>query len=278
MKLVNVMIDNEISTEIYEYIIDKINKEGALQFSLIDPDPLRQTPNKAARMAKYAEEAGADAIMVGGSTAHDQGYVDKTIELIKNKLEIPVIIFPGGVANVSKKADAIFFMSLLNSSDPNYIIGQQALSSYLIKTSGIEPISMGYLIIEPGATAGWIGNAKLLPRRKPELTAAYSLAAEMFGFKLIYLEAGSGAQKIPPEIIELCSRVLSVPILAGGGVQSKEDATEFIEAGADIIVMGTFLEEYILKDKGASLKVIIDEIKEAGKDKKKNFKKKLCVE
>lgn len=276
--MVNILIENGTNTDIYEYIIDKINKEGALQFSLIDPDPLRQTPIKAARMAKYAEEAGADAIMVGGSTAHDQGYVDKTIELIKNKLGIPVIIFPGGVANVSKKADAIFFMSLLNSTDPNYIIGQQALSSYLIRTSGIEPISMGYLIIEPGATAGWIGNAKLLPRRKPELTAAYSLAAEMFGFKLIYLEAGSGAQKIPPEIIGLCSKVLSVPILAGGGVQSKEDAREFIEAGADIIVMGTFLEENILKDKGASLKVIIDEIKEVGKDQKKNFKKKLCVE
>ncbi|MHA1149098.1 MAG: geranylgeranylglyceryl/heptaprenylglyceryl phosphate synthase [Promethearchaeota archaeon] len=276
-KLVNFLIENNSETEIYEYIIEKINKEGALQFSLIDPDPLRQTPQKAARMAGYAQEAGADAIMVGGSTAHDQGYVEKTIDLIKNKVEIPVIIFPGGLANISNKADAIFFMSLLNSTDPNYIIGQQALASYLIKTAGIEPISMGYLIIEPGATAGWIGNAKLLPRRKPELTAAYSLAAEMFGFKLIYLEAGSGAQKIPPEIIHLCSKVLSIPILTGGGVQNKEDAKEFIEAGADIIVMGTFLEENILKDKGESLKVIIDEIKEAGKEQNKNFKKKVCL-
>jgi len=255
----------------YSYIINKLNKEGALHFSLIDPDPLRQSPARAARMVKYAVDAGTDAIMVGGSTAHDQGYVDKTIGKIKTNLDIPIIIFPGGITNVSNKADAIFYMSLLNSADPYFIIGQQALASYMIKTSNIEPISMGYLIIEPGATAGWIGNAKLLPRRKPELTAAYSLAAEMFGFKLIYLEAGSGAQKIPPEIINLCSKVLSIPIIAGGGVVCKEDAREFIEAGADIIVMGTYLEKNVLDDKGTSLKVIIDEIKETGKNKSKNY-------
>jgi len=258
---------------IYNKILDMINKDGALQFSLIDPDPMRQTPAKAARMAKFAQEAGTDAIMVGGSTAHNMEYVNKTIELIKERVEVPVIIFPGGLANVSDQADAIFFMSLLNSSSPYFIIGQQALGAYMIKNTNLEPISMGYLIIEPGATAGWIGDAKLLPRRKPELTAAYALAAEMFGFKLIYLEAGSGAQKIPPEIIKLCSRVLSIPVIAGGGVQSAEDADEFVKAGADIIVLGTFLEKNILKDKGASLKVIIDQIKESGKSVKKEYQK-----
>ena len=272
--MVEMMFNESCKTKTYDYIIDKLNKEGALQFSLIDPDPLRQTPNKAARMAKYAQEAGTDAIMVGGSTAHDQGYVDKTIELIKNKVDVPVIIFPGGIANVSKNADAIFFMSLLNSKNPHYIIGQQALASYMIKMSNLEHLSMGYLIIEPGATAGWLGDAKLLPRRKPELTAAYALAAEMFGFKLIYLEAGSGAEKIPTEIIKLCGKVLSLPILTGGGVQNEGDAKEFVNAGADVIVMGTFLEKHVLNDKGASLKIIIDEIKEAGKDKKKQFNKK----
>lgn len=259
--------------KVYNNILDKLNKEGALQFSLIDPDPMRQSPTKAARMAKFAQDAGTDAIMVGGSTAHNMTYVNKTIELIKERVEVPVIIFPGGLANVSDQADAIFFMSLLNSSSPYFIIGQQALGAYMIKNTNLEPISMGYLIIEPGATAGWIGDAKLLPRRKPELTAAYALAAEMFGFKLIYLEAGSGAKKIPTEIIRLCSKVLSIPILAGGGVQTAEDAHEFVKAGADIIVLGTFLENNIFKDKGASLKVIVDKIKETGKSVKKDYKK-----
>jgi phosphoglycerol geranylgeranyltransferase len=219
-------------------------------------------------MAKYAEDAGTDVILVGGSTAFDQTYVDKTIEVIKSKVSVPIIIFPGGISCISPKADAILYMSLLNSSDPYFIIGQQALAAYIIKMSNIEYISMGYLIIEPGATAGWIGNAKLLPRRKPELTAAYALAAEMFGFKMVYLEAGSGANSLPPEIVKLCSKVLSIPIIAGGGVQSREEAITLVEAGASIVVMGTFLENHILTDKGASLKEIIDAMKETAKNNK----------
>jgi phosphoglycerol geranylgeranyltransferase len=272
--MVDIILNNELKNATYEYIIDKLNQDGALHFSLIDPDPLRQSPNKAARMAKLAEDAGSDAILVGGSTAFDQAYVDKTIEQIKSKVSIPVIIFPGGISCVSPKADAILFMSLLNSTDPYFIIGQQALASYMIKMANLEHISMAYLIVEPGATAGWIGNAKLLPRRKPELTAAYSLAAQMYGFKLIYLEAGSGGDRIPPEIINLCSKVLNIPIIAGGGVQNKDDAITFIEAGANIIVMGTFLENNIMNDKGATLKEIIDAIKEtAGMKKTKKFQK-----
>ena len=120
---------NQRKSVIYDYIINKLNTEGALHFSLIDPDPFRQSPNKAAKMAKLAEEAGTDAILVGGSTAFDQAYVDKSIELIKKDVEVPIIIFPGGFANVSKKADAILFMSVLNSNNPYFFIGVQALGS-----------------------------------------------------------------------------------------------------------------------------------------------------
>jgi len=265
------ILDNTVKKSIYEYILNKINKEGILHFSLIDPDPIKQSPNKAAKMALYAEQAGTDAILIGGSTVFDQRFVDDTIISIKEKVNIPIILFPGGISNISKQADAILFMSLLNSEDPYFIIGQQALASYTVRMANLESISTGYLIIEPGATAGWIGKAKLLPRKKPKLTAAYSLAAELFGFKFIYLEAGSGSEKIPSDIIRICSDILSIPIIAGGGVSSKEDARDFAEAGADIIVMGSFLENHLLKDNGNSLKAIIDEIKEVGKTHKKKY-------
>ncbi len=272
--MVDILVDEYIENSTYKYIINKIENEGALHFSLIDPDPLRQGPIKAAKIAKYAEEAGTDAILIGGSTVFDQVFVDKTISSIKENVNVPIIIFPGGISNVSQYADAIFFMSLLNSSDPYFIIGQQALVSYTIKMVKLEYISMGYLIIEPGASAGWIGNARLIPRNKPKLTAAYSLAAEMYGFKLVYLEAGSGSEIIPTDHIKVCSQVLNIPIIAGGGVNNKEDARAFVEAGADIIVMGTYLENNVLQDNGSSLKVIIDEIKDAGKSKNKNYIKK----
>ena len=269
--MVNVLSNKIIEFKTYEYIINKLNKEGALHFSLIDPDPIKQSTKKAGKIAKYAEEAGTDAILIGGSTVFDQRFVDDTIIAIKEVVDVPVIIFPGGFSNVSREADAILFMSLLNSEDPYFIIGQQALASYTIKRANLEPISTGYLIIEPGATAGWIGRAKLLPRKKPKLTAAYSLAAEMLGFKILYLEAGSGGERIPTDIIQLCSNIVNIPIITGGGVNSKETAKEFVKAGADIIVMGTFLEDNVLKDNGTSLKVIINEIKNMGKECPKSF-------
>ncbi|MFX1325320.1 MAG: geranylgeranylglyceryl/heptaprenylglyceryl phosphate synthase [Promethearchaeota archaeon] len=269
--MVDIVIDEYIEKRTYEYIINKINNEGALHFSLIDPDPMRQGVNKAAKMAKFAEEAGTDAILIGGSTVFNQSFVDKTILAIKEKVKIPIIIFPGGISNISPQADAIFFMSLLNSSDPYFIVGEQALASYTIKSANLESISMAYLIIEPGASAGWIGNARLLPRNKPKLTAAYALAAEMFGFKLIYLEAGSGSERIPIEHINMCSSILNIPIIVGGGVITKEDAKAFVEAGADAVVMGTFLENNLLKDNGTSLKIIIDEIKNCSKDYRKAY-------
>ena len=269
--MVDLLTTNTSKTGTYEFIINKINREGTLHFSLIDPDPTKQSPTKAGKIALYAEQAGTDAILIGGSTVFDQNFVDETIQAIKDKVSLPIIIFPGGVANVSKKANAILFMSILNSEDPYFIIGQQAIASYTVKLSNLEIISTGYLIIEPGGTAGWISKAKLLPRSKPKLTAAYALAAEYFGFKFIYLEAGSGSERIPAKIISLSSNLLSIPIIVGGGVSSKEDARSFVEAGADVVVMGTFLENQVLKDNGNSLKTIIDEIKDAGKEHKKSY-------
>ncbi|MFX1236357.1 MAG: geranylgeranylglyceryl/heptaprenylglyceryl phosphate synthase [Promethearchaeota archaeon] len=269
--MVNILMDESEKNSTYKYLIEKINLEGTLHFSLIDPDPLRQSPSDAAKIAKLCENAGTDVFLVGGSTCFDQIFVDETIDAIKQEVDVPIIIFPGSVSNVSSKADAIFFMSLLNSANPHFIVGHQALASHAIKMTCLETISMAYLIIEPGAAAGWVGEAKLLPRTQPKLTLAYALAAEMFGFKMIYLEAGSGGQSIPPEIVKLCSDVLTVPLIAGGGVQTKEDARKFVEAGADVIVMGSFIEKTVLKDKAASLKEIIDEIKDAGKKNLKKF-------
>ncbi len=269
--MADILTSKSLEMSTYEYLINKINKEGALHFSLIDPDPVKQHPKKASKMAECAHEAGTDAILIGGSTVFDQRFVDDTIIAIKEKIDLPIILFPGGISNISKEADAILFMSLLNSEDPNNIIGSQALASYTIRVLNIEPISTAYLIIEPGGTAGWIGRAKLLPRNKPKLTVAYALAAEMIGFKLLYLEAGSGCERIPSETIRLCSNMLNIPIMAGGGVTTKDVARDFVEAGAGIIVMGTYLENHILKDNGSSLKTIIDEIKDTAKNCKKSY-------
>lgn len=255
--------------KLYASILDKIEKEGALHASLIDPDEFKQSIENAGRMAALADQAGTDLFLIGGSTAFDQIYINKTILEIKKNSNKPVIIFPGSISAVSKEADAILFMSILNSTNPNFITGSQAIGALAVKRANIEPISTAYLVLQPGCTAAWISDVKPLPRDKPELTLAYSLAAQYLGFKFIYLEAGSGSNlSVPKEIITFIkNNGVQIPIIIGGGINTSKDAKEKISAGASIIVQGTFLEKNLIKDGGKSLKTIIEAIKKAGKEK-----------
>jgi len=256
-------------TRIYEEaILKKIKQEGVLHVSLIDPDPIRQSCEEAGEMARISASAGTDIIFIGGSTCFDRVFIDNTILEIRKNTDIPVILFPGSVSGISSKADAVLFMSLLNSTNHYYIAAQQALASFTVKNFGIEAIGTAYLIVEPGSGAGWLGDVKLLPRNKPEISLGYALAAQYFGFKMIYLEAGSGSNaSVPDTIIELIKKNVSIPIIVGGGIRSKEDVIAKVYAGADLIVQGTVLEESLLRDQGRNLKETIKALKFAGKKK-----------
>ncbi len=215
---------------------------GAAHLTLIDPDS--QSPTKAAEMAEAAARGGTDAIMVGGSVGAAGVLLHETVERIKQKIDLPVILFPSSVAGLCENADAVFFMSLLNSRSASYLIENQALGAPLVLRYGLEPIPMAYIIIEPGGTVGWVGDARVIPRRKPELAVAYSLAAKYMGMRLIYLEAGSGADSpVPSLMVEMVKKALgNVIIIVGGGIRSGASAAELVKAGADIIVTGTAVE------------------------------------
>ncbi|ASJ03717.1 geranylgeranylglyceryl/heptaprenylglyceryl phosphate synthase [Thermococcus profundus] len=223
------------------YIREKLEREK-LHFVLLDPDDV--SPEVAGELARMSEEIGVDAIMVGGSTGAEGEVLDGVVKGIKENSNLPVILFPGSHGGISKYADAIFFMSLLNSRNPFFITGAQALGAFQVKRYGIEPIPMAYLIVEPGETVGWVGDAKPLPRHKPKIAAAYALAGQYLGMRLVYLEAGSGApQPVPPEMIALVKRVIEVPLIVGGGIRTEEQARAAVKAGADIIVTGTAIEK-----------------------------------
>ncbi|MHA1409107.1 MAG: geranylgeranylglyceryl/heptaprenylglyceryl phosphate synthase [Candidatus Odinarchaeia archaeon] len=248
-----------MANNIWGSLLSKLKKDGVLHFSLIDPDPLKQSCEDAATIAYLAEKSGTDAIMVGGSTVIE---CDSTVKAIKKKVNIPIILFPGDLTGISRYADAIFFMSLLNSVNPRYIIGAQAAAAPIIRSMELEPIPMAYLIIEPGGTAGYVGYAQLIPRTKPKIAVSYAIAAELIGYKVIYLEAGSGAgQAVPLDTISMVSKAVNVPVIVGGGLNTIEDAVNAVKAGADIIVQGTIIEKTILKDKGEKLKETIQAIK-----------------
>jgi phosphoglycerol geranylgeranyltransferase len=223
------------------FILNKVQK-GPIHFTLLDPD--KQKPEKAGEMALAAEKGGSDAIMIGGSIGVSQTDLDKTILTIKEKTDLKTILFPGDVSGVSRHADAIFFMSLLNSRNPYFIVGAQVAGAPLVKRMGLEAIPMGYIIIEPGGMAGYVGDARLIPRKRPELAAAYALAAEYLGMKLIYLEGGSGVDEpVPDEMISTVKSQVGLPVIVGGGIRSGSDAKKAAAAGADIIITGTIVED-----------------------------------
>lgn len=226
---------------------------------------MKQSAVVAGKIAKLAEQAGSNGIMVGGSTAF--GIIDESVEEIKKQVDIPVILFPGNVSGLSHSADAIFFMSLLNARTTYWMIDAQTLAARHIKSYNLEPISMAYLVVYPGGTAGFVGDARLLPRDKPEIALGYSLAAQYMGFRLLYLEAGSGADNtVPPSMIKLISSKVDIPLAIGGGINSPDQAVALCSAGADIIIQGTIIEQTILEDKGKLLSKTIKAMKKAKKE------------
>ena len=225
-----------------KYLLEKIENEGTIHMTLIDPEKV--TPSSASQLAKEAEACGTAAIMVGGSTSFSTSHLDDVVKSLKESVKLPIILFPNNITGVTRHADAIWFMSLLNSSDPYFLVGVQVLGAPLIKKFGLEPIPLGYIIVGEGGAVSVVGKAVPIPYNKPELAAAHALAAEYFGMRFVYLEAGSGVGKpVPAEMAQTVKRVTGCPMIVGGGIRTGEQVKKIVEAGADIIVTGTVLEE-----------------------------------
>ena len=228
----------------------KLDSGERLFLLLSDPEkPL--SPSTVLRFA----EAGADALLVGGSLNVTPYDVDSYIESVRDAgVELPVIIFPGGLSNIARSADAILFMSLMNSLDPYWLVGAQVAAAPLIKRLGLEAIPTAYIIIGHGGAAGHIGRAHPIPYETPYITAAYTAAAELLGMRAAYLEAGSGAPRpVPPEAVAAARKASEeIMLIVGGGIRNREAARAALQAGADAVVVGTLAE----KDPAKALEVL----------------------
>ncbi|HEY6282916.1 MAG TPA: phosphoglycerol geranylgeranyltransferase, partial [Nitrososphaerales archaeon] len=191
-------------------------KKGPIIAALIDPEDF--SPKQAAETAGKAIAAGVSLILVGGSTLANQTRLDAVVKAIrghnrsqsghKSQAEVPVVLFPGNITGVSRYADAILFSSLLNSTNPYFIIGAQALGAVEVHRSGIESIPMAYLVFGNGSATSFIGQVNGFPPSKPNLAVIYSLAARYLGMRTLYLEAGSGAgEPVPQETISMVRKV-----------------------------------------------------------------------
>ena len=220
---------------------DLIKSHGSICAGLIDSENI--PPAEAARIAARVEKCGGKAILVGGSTAINQIELEAVVKSVKTSVTSPVILFPGNVTGVAPSADAIFFSCLMNSDNPYFLTEAQALGALAIRKYNLEPIPMAYLIVGDGGAAGFVGRARGIPPNKPSLAVMYALAAEYFGMRFVYLEAGSGADgKVPQNMISAVRKAYSETLIVGGGITTAENASLATKSGADIVVVGTLLE------------------------------------
>jgi len=226
---------------IYKTILLNREANRKMLAVLLDPDQCRGSVLAGTIAALKSNTP--DFIFVGGS--HTLTSVDSLIELLKEEVKSNIVLFPGNAAQFSTKANAILYLSLLSGRNAEFMIGQHITSSVAIKKSGIEIIPTGYLLIDGGKSSSveYISNTRPIPRDKKEIALSTAVAAELLGMRLVYLEAGSGADvPVPTDMIEYVSTVLSLPLIVGGGIKTTEQLTEAFDAGADIVVVGNIFE------------------------------------
>jgi phosphoglycerol geranylgeranyltransferase len=227
--------------KILEGILDRIKRGRKSYWVLLDPDDFSHT--RGAFIAKQAQRAGVDALLIGGSLIHTHLF-DVFVAAVKKAVRMPVILFPGDATQLSRHADAVLFLSLISGRNPVNLIGEHVKAAPVIKRMGIEPISTAYMLVESGTITSveFMSNTRPLPANKPKIAAAHALAAQYMGMKMVYLEAGSGAQHpVPDEMIALVRSHINVPLIVGGGIRDALTARQKLASGADIIVTGNLL-------------------------------------
>ena len=232
---------------------------GPIHITLIDPDKSRG--EKAAAVARGAVDLGSHVILLGGSTGISREVVGRTASAVKEAVDVPVIIFPESPESLTPRADAIFFMSLLNSRNLDLVIRTHARAAPVVRSMRLEPIPMGYLVIAPGMRVGEVGQVDAVGREDLIGAAGYALAAQFLGMRFVYLEAGSGAPApVPIPMVAAVRSAIEIPIIVGGGIRQASEAAALLAAGANALVTGTITEEEGL---GPAFRSIVAEVRRA---------------
>ena len=228
---------------IYHSFSDR-KRAGKKSFAvLIDPDTVND--QSMAKLIELSVSSKVDYFFVGGSLVVSN-YLDQCLQLIRKSCSIPTVLFPGSPSQVSKYADALLYLSLISGRNAELLIGQHVVSAPMVKKSGLEVMSTGYMVVDGGAptTVSYISNSSPLPSDKSEIAVCTALAGEMLGMKLIYMDAGSGAKNpISETMISKVAQSIAVPLIVGGGIVDPEKAYLNCKAGADIIVVGNAIEK-----------------------------------
>lgn len=225
-------------------ILRQISSPGTQLAVLIDPDKV--SGKHLEQLAGYADQGLIDIFLVGGSLLmKDQ--LTETVDTLKQSSDIPVVLFPGTPSQTYNGADALLLLSLISGRNADLLIGRHVEAAPLLRQSGLEIVPTGYILIDGGrsTTVSYISNTTPIPNHKPELVVATAIAGELLGLKALYLEAGSGAlHAVPTDVIKAVKSSVNIPVIVGGGIRTPEQAYARSQAGADMIVIGTAIEEH----------------------------------
>ena len=235
---------NNLKNQVLHTIKNNIAKNQKHLAVLIDPDSI-ESESQLINICKHSNESSIDFILVGGSLITN-GFFDRCIQIIKQHTQIPVVLFPGNIMQVSKDADAILLLSLISGRNPDLLIGKHVLAAPMLKQSGIEIIPTGYMLIDGGniTSVSYMSNTTPIPAEKHSIAACTAMAGEMLGLQVTYMDAGSGAQHpISTKIISAVRESVNGPIFIGGGIKTPEGAIAACNAGADVVVVGNAFEK-----------------------------------
>jgi phosphoglycerol geranylgeranyltransferase len=230
--------------KILETLIQRSHQGKKSIAVLIDPDKIGDA-SQLEPLLRLANENCVDYFFVGGSLITTSNLSD-VVRTIKENISIPVVLFPGSALQIDPSADALLFLSLISGRNSDLLIGQHVVAAPILKNSKLEVLPTGYVLINSGKTTSvaYISNTTPIPEDKYSLAACTAMAGEMLGLRLIYLDAGSGAEReVSKKMISAVRKAVDVPLIVGGGINTPQKAFQALEAGADLIVIGNALEK-----------------------------------
>jgi phosphoglycerol geranylgeranyltransferase len=208
---------------------------------LLDPDKAKG--DSLLNILKIAERSNTDYILAGGSLTFNN--IDYLINAIRELCTIPVILFPGNLLQLTHNADIILLLSLISGRNPELLIGNHVIAAPHLKDVREKLVSVGYMLISCGnkTSVEYISQTEAIPSDKPDIAVATAMAGEMLGLRMIYLEAGSGANNpVPVKIIKAVRDNITIPLAVGGGIKNRNEIEEIFNAGADLIILGNGCE------------------------------------
>ncbi len=228
---------------LYQQLQDRQSQGCKSLAVLLDPDNITEEQCDELITSSLAHKV--DFFFVGGSLLSSDN-LNRVVQRLKNQDTIPVILFPGSNLHIDFQADAILLLSLISGRNAEFLIGQHVVAAPILRKSKLEILSTGYMLIDSGSqtTVSYISNTTPLPADKPSIAACTAMAGEMLGLKLMYMDAGSGAQNpVSAKMITAVRKAVSVPLIVGGGINNPTKALEALKAGADVIVIGNGIEK-----------------------------------